>query len=156
VSRINLALLYTRMEKWEEAERIARSVQEICYRTMGPEHLYSLAVTGILGGAVMGRGETRRAEPILREALENSRSGLPEGHWRIGVALTRHGSALTEMKRFAEAERELLEAERVVKESLGTEHQRYREAIEKLIELYDRWGRPAESESWADLLDPPS
>ena len=156
VSRINLALLYARMEKWEEAEREARPIQEICHRTLGPEHLYSLSVSGILGGAVMGQGDADRAEPILQEALEHSRSGLPEGHWRTGVALIRHGSALTALGRFSEAERELLEAERVMREALGTEHQRYREAVEKLIELYDRWGRPMERESWADLLDPPS
>jgi non-specific serine/threonine protein kinase/serine/threonine-protein kinase len=156
VSQINLALLYARMEKWEEAERVARPIQEICHRTLGPEHLYSLSVSGILGGAVMGQGDVKRAEPILQEALMNSRSGLPEGHWRTGVALIRHGSSLTALGRFHEAESELLEAERVMKESLGTEHQRYREAVEKLIELYDRWGRPMERESWADLLNPPS
>ncbi|MCA9729976.1 MAG: tetratricopeptide repeat protein, partial [Candidatus Eisenbacteria bacterium] len=155
VSRINLALLYVRMGRWIDAEREGREVQEICHRTFGPEHVYSLSVTGILG-AVLGQGDAKRAEPILREAVENSRRGLPEHHWRTAVALIRHGSALSELGRYPEAERELLEGTGDIEASLGTTHDRYRDAAEKLVELYRRWGRAQDAELWAGKLAPAS
>jgi hypothetical protein len=52
------------------------------------------------------------------------------------------GQYLTQMTRFDEAERELLEAERIVAASMGPHHTRTMWVVKRLADLYELWDKP--------------
>ena len=63
-----------------------------------------------LGRVHLARKDAASAEPLLRQALEIRRRAFPEGDWRIAMAKSLLGEALTSLGRYDEAERLLLEA----------------------------------------------
>ena len=56
------------------------------------------------------------------------------------------------LRRYAEAEPYLLEASEWLRTNRGDDNSYTREAIAHLIDLYERWGRPGDAESYRRLL----
>ena len=76
------------------------------------------------------------------------------------AALAQHGRTLAAMKRFAEAEPELLEAYEGAIESRGSDHGDTKQTVKALAELYDAWhdsapdqGHDAKAAEWRARLD---
>jgi len=72
----------------------------------------------------------------------------PPGHWRIDEARVNVGVALVHAGRFADAERELLSVYQGLGVSRGTAAEETQLARKRLVELYERWGRPAEAQRY--------
>ena len=64
------------------------------------------------------------------------------GHWAIYNAQSGYGSCLLLARRYQEAEKELLAAHAGLADALGADHSRAVWAKERLVELYNAWGRP--------------
>jgi serine/threonine protein kinase/tetratricopeptide (TPR) repeat protein len=154
VSGINLALLYLRMGRWEECRRLAERMRDISRKTVGEDHLYTLAVESTLGNAYLGLGEAERAELLLRSVTDGFRRTQSEGHWRTGLSLVRHGTALTALGRYTEAESRLIDGHQILSEVVGDDDKRTREAVTGLVELYERSGQTELRERWARKLAP--
>jgi hypothetical protein len=60
----------------------------------------------------------------VRKGIANFEAQLGAEHWRTGNARMTLGLVLTNQRRFAEAERELNEARRILVTTLGPEHPR--------------------------------
>ena len=111
----------------------------VSHRTAGIElrervALSSAHVTAVLGDLV--------AQPAVREALALRRAGLPAGHRYIGDSLIELGTCLTGLRRFAEAEGHLLEAQRVFLAAADKDDDRVQRAGRRLQALYKAWGKP--------------
>lgn len=103
-----------------------------------------------LAGVRMDQRRFADASPLLRDAVAIRRGGLPEGHRYIGDALVELGRCLTALGRFADAERELLEAHQLFIEAVGATDSRTARARRGLAELYNAWGRPDDAARYAD------
>jgi len=94
-----------------------------------------------LGRLLNDRGAPSEAEPLLREAIAIRRQSLAREDWRIFEAEGYLGASLAGLGRFAEAEPLLETAYRRIRRRRGEEDLRTRQAMERLVTLYRRWGR---------------
>ncbi len=104
-----------------------------------------------LGGVYLARRDSEAAASWLRQALEVFRVTLPPDHWLIAEARSQLGSCLLLQSRFEEAEVRVLEGYRALFEKLGAEHQRTRDALERVVELYEAWGRSEQAVEYRAL-----
>jgi tetratricopeptide (TPR) repeat protein len=93
-----------------------------------------------LAGVYLDQGRFAAAEPLTRDALRVRRAALPSGHRFIGDALVTLGECLTGLRRFADAERALLEAHQLF--TSGADDEREARARRRLEALYTAWGKP--------------
>ena len=103
-----------------------------------------------LGRARSLQGKFGEAERDLDEACTILRNAPGQhahaAHW----AQCWRGACLTGLKRYAEAEPLLVEAEEGLRTAPGVPARHYRQAVEQLVKLYDAWGKPREAAKWRD------
>jgi hypothetical protein len=78
----------------------------------------------------------------LREAVELRTKSLPKEHFWVAIAESALGEDLYLQKRFTEAEPFLLESFESLKGSQGTQNPRTILAQNRLVKLYQDWGKP--------------
>lgn len=108
-----------------------------------------------LGGCQLHLGRYLDAETSLRESLGLRQSHLAAGHWQIGSAQSFLGATLVGQGRYEEAEPILLAGYETLMNDPETNPQRKREVVERLVELYDGWGRGEDAAHWRRRLPGP-
>ena len=128
--------------RYDLAEQDARRILEIVQKLPKGTSYYGTAYAA-LGRAMTKRGRAREAEPLLREALA------------IGQKSTRRGDTaqiqgylaecLIAQKRYAEAERLLIDSYQTLKNLQVPSSPVLEEARKELLKLYAAWGKPSAS-----------
>ena len=89
---------------------------------------------------------------LYREALEKTRKRYGEASPPVAGALAKLGSNLLEQKKYATAEPLLLAGYEGLKKReaqlLPNEKIRLTEALQRLLQLYDAWGKPEKAAEW--------
>ncbi len=102
------------------------------------------------------RQRYEEAEPLQREALVTAEQVWPEGHFLTETYRSHWGECLTAMRRFPEAEEQLLLSHRKLQEMLPEGHRSIVNRMRSLAELYEAWGKQEEASTWrAKLPKPP-
>ena len=101
-----------------------------------------------LGSVLQARGAHEAAEPLFREALALRREGFAEGHWLIADAASALGASLTLLDRHEEAEPLLVEGYETLATQRGTHDRFTQQAHQRLLDLYEAWGRPDEADRY--------
>jgi serine/threonine protein kinase/Tfp pilus assembly protein PilF len=137
-----------------EAEPLLRDLL-LAQRKTVPVDEVSLANTlSPLGWALTDMGQAVAAEPLLREALAIRTKRLPPGLWVTASTASLLGACLFRQDRYAEAEPLLRESVAVLQTARGVPPLRVRQALVRLIALYDAWGKPDRAEAYRlKLLD---
>jgi hypothetical protein len=106
-----------------------------------------------LGRIRMIQKRWAEAEALLRESL-NSRDAEGPYSWQMSLRRAELGQVLMEESKFAEAEpllvagyRGLVERKAVVPAIVSI-----RQAGERIVQLYDRWGKPDQAAQWRKEL----
>ena len=73
---------------------------------------------------------------------------LPPGHWQILSARSLLSGALAKQGQFADAEAMLLPTYEGLSKSEGAPPRRVSEALDRVIELYEMWGKREQADSW--------
>jgi len=107
-----------------------------------PGHLMFASPTLALGWARLARGDSKEAERLLREGLESRVKNLRPGDWTIAEAQSLLGACLVSRGSFAEAESLLTKSREVQAARLGASHRHTRDTLQRLVTLYEAWGRP--------------
>jgi tRNA A-37 threonylcarbamoyl transferase component Bud32 len=144
----NLALLLKDQGKLAEAETLARETLSRGRQSLPADHQYLAASLTLLGELLNATGRPAEAEPLLREALEKCRKGLPAGHARIALVEGLLGACLAAQKRYGEAEPLLLVGYRGLQTTPGATAAQRGKARERLVQLYEAWGKPALASRW--------
>ncbi len=147
-ARYALASLLRTKHDPEGAIRECRQVLALRGRTLPDTQPMVAATQQVLGLALLDLGRAREAEPVLRESLALRRKSLPPGHWHISSSESALGACLTAEGRYAEAESLLLRAEAGLESARGPDHERTVEARQRLVALYEAWGRPDRAARW--------
>jgi len=134
-----------------EAERLLRESLQVYRRQPSPAALDLAGTLASLGHILLAQSKFGEAEPFLRECLELRQNAAPDD-WRVFNARSLLGGALLGQMRFEAAEPLLLEGY----EGLKQREQRIpvgnrvfiREARERLVQLYEAWGKPAQAAEW--------
>ena len=99
----------------------------------------------------MAQGKFAEAEASARECLAIREKRLPEG-WEMFDARSLLGATLLGQKKYAEAEPLLLSGYSGMKDREeripADEKRRLKEALQRLVELYDATGKPKEAAKW--------
>lgn len=97
-------------------------------------------------------GQPQEGEKILREAVKIRTDLLPKGHYWVALANSALGECLTIEKRYDDAEPLLLESYETLKSSQGANNPRTQIALQRLITLYENWGRSDAASAYRDKL----
>ena len=107
----------------------------------------------VLGRILVGKGNPAAAEPLLREAVARYRETLPQGRVRIARAQSELGVCLVALGNYDEAEQLLLESFAAVSGG-GTEHGTLKsQALERLVDLYEAWGKPEAATTYLEMRE---
>src|SRR5262249_40419967 len=97
------------------------------------------------------------ADQILRDCLKLRERHEPND-WETFNTKSLHGASLLGQKKFAEAEPPLLAGYEGMKRREPTmppdRNITLREAIERLVQLYEAWGKPGKAAEWKARLGP--
>ena len=88
----------------------------------------------------------------MASLVETTRRALPPDHWFAATVQGFYGKCLMALERYAEAEQQVLAAYEAVNGALGAEDRRTRTLLERLVELYEAWGKPEDAERYRALL----
>ncbi|HJQ98366.1 MAG TPA: tetratricopeptide repeat protein, partial [Candidatus Polarisedimenticolaceae bacterium] len=94
-------------------------------------------------------GRPKDADPYFAQVEGRLRRVVPAGNWEIGRLLSDWGACRTELGMYPEAERllldgyEIMAADRSMKDAAAL-------ARERLVKLYDAWGKPADAVRWKE------
>jgi tetratricopeptide (TPR) repeat protein len=148
--RRTMAKSYLGLGLFDQAEPHARRAVEISREILGRGGAGRRATThdllAILGTCLLQQQKHAEAEPVLRECLAIREKEIPDD-WRRYATMSMLGEALCGQGKHAEAEPLLVEGhERMMPpEDLGV---RKREALERLVKLYEAWGKPEKAAEW--------
>ncbi|MBI1827294.1 MAG: serine/threonine protein kinase [Planctomycetes bacterium] len=144
----NLAMLLTDNGNLSEAESILKQNLEIRVRILGSDHRNTIRSRVNLAGIIQKQGRAAEAEAMLKEVLETARQVLPPEHGDIGWIERNYGDSLRALGRFEEAESYLLSGYSKLTTVLGKDHAWTRGAVDRIIDLYDAWGKPDKAEEF--------
>lgn len=135
-------------KRFTESAVWSRKVLALRGRTLDDTHPAIASSLSLLGRALARMDSLRAAEPLLRESLAMRRAQLPAGHYLIASSESILGEYLTLARRFAEAEPLLLTSERALVTSRGEAAPIVRDARERLVALYEAWGKASDAAAW--------
>ncbi len=156
----NLALLLQREDQYAEAETMIRESLAMRRRLFKGDHPSVALDLNNLSLLLRDKGELVASLSVGKEAVDMFTRTHGKDYWLTGYARMGRGRTLVRMKRFAEAEVELLEAERVMGAEKGVPAGRHKSCLEAVVQLYEAWnkadpsaGHAASAASWKAKLD---
>ncbi len=96
--------------------------------------------------------ETASTVQLIYRKRDVQKGDLPEGHWKIGYMMTLLGAAFSGQEKFEEAEPQLLDGYSQMKNDPEVPEERMQEALQRIIELYETWGKPDEAAEYRSML----
>jgi serine/threonine protein kinase/tetratricopeptide (TPR) repeat protein len=152
----NLADLYSKQARPHLAEPVLREVAAFLGEKFGrgsPRYAGQLA---LLSRSLLEQQRFADAEPLAREALTVLQHQEPE-LWTTFQAKSLLGGALLGQKKYADAEPLLCQGyEGMEKRELKIpkrDKERLTQALERLVQLYDVWGKPDKAAHWRKSLE---
>ncbi len=155
-----LCICHEQLKQYAQAEVWRRKWLPLAKAKAGPRsERYAVALAG-LGSNLIRQQKHADAEPFLREGLTLFEKLKPE-EWETFRTQSLFGAALLGQRKYADAEPHLVRGCRGMAgwaERLGPSHgsltqMPLTEALERLVHLYDSWGKPAEAAKWRKELE---
>jgi tetratricopeptide (TPR) repeat protein len=144
----NYSWVRRRLGDHEGAARLAREALAMRGKTLPDSHPMIAASLQVLALSLIDLGSADEALPLLRESLALRRRNLPPGHWLIATSESALGACLTALGRHREAEPILLGSYESLRGAKGEGHERTVEARQRLVALYEAWGKPARAAAY--------
>jgi eukaryotic-like serine/threonine-protein kinase len=140
-----------------QADTLCEMAEQARRRKPGGYPLANSCIITHLGAVRLAQRRYPEAEPLLREGLRLSEKHCPDAAYRF-YAMSLLGASLAGQKRYAEAEPLLLQSCQELQQRPASlspylkPTRRIRESIERLAQLYDAWGNPAQAAEWKQKL----
>ncbi|MGE0143338.1 MAG: tetratricopeptide repeat protein [Planctomycetota bacterium] len=103
-ARNDLAIVYRRMGRYADAERILKAMLAVREQRLGSTHRETIATRLNLGSILAQAGRPAEAEPLIRSAVRDFGEVLGDDHGDTMLARQHHVSALLNLDRKSEAE----------------------------------------------------
>jgi serine/threonine protein kinase/tetratricopeptide (TPR) repeat protein len=146
----DLACALTDLGALQEAEPLIREALTKTEAIYGQEHFGTVAAQQVLGWLLVKRGEPGQAEPLLQSCVDTfSRLDIPEHlAWLPAQGNSALGECLAAQQRFDEAEPLLVQGYDTIQEAKGDGYILTRIALERVIGLYEAWGKTDQVARW--------
>ncbi len=158
----NLIDRYEKIKRYDQAEIWRRKWLAVVKEKSGPGSVAYAAELASLAANLLHQKKWADAEAVAQESLEIGRQKEPDA-WGTFHAQSLLGAALSGQKRYADAEPLLLQGYQgmksreasILKPSRASKPTKSPliEASERLVELYEGWGKEAEAARWRKELD---
>jgi tetratricopeptide (TPR) repeat protein len=135
-----------------DAAGLMLEANEIYRRELGEDHERVANVYHNLAVVRREMGQLEIAVSLFRQAEAIREEKLGPDHWLTAVTRGSMGACLIRMDRYEQAEPLLTESFGILRESLGPDHSSTRWTAERLVELYERWGRPDDAGRYEEFL----
>jgi tetratricopeptide (TPR) repeat protein len=158
-TRANLANAYAHAGRMAKAEGLYREVLARRRKTLKPDSPLLANDLTRLGRILLENSRWSEAEPLFREALVIRTKATPDDWARYDV-MSVLGDSLLGQGRYAEAEPLLVAGYEGIKareaRTTAQEKVRLREAAERVIRLYESWGKTDQAAAWKTKLGCPT
>jgi tetratricopeptide (TPR) repeat protein len=152
--RLKLAAALADAGQFPAAEELLRSLLERWSPRLPADHPDLAAYRSLLGDVLTCSGRAGAAEPMLREALRSREQVLGKDHTLTAITRGYLGHCLAKLDRYAEAEPLLLAAWETLARSPERAPHRLADLKERLVRLYESWGKPAQAQHWRERALP--
>jgi serine/threonine-protein kinase len=156
ISMNNLALAYEETGQLDKAVLLYERTLAKRQAQLGPDRPDTLNSMNNLAGAYQKKGDFAKAERILRASLILRQQKQPDA-WTTFHTQSQFGGSLVGQKQYAEAEPLLLAGYEGMKQRQATipaHAKKYlTESLDRLVQLYDAWGKPEQANEWRQKLD---
>jgi tetratricopeptide (TPR) repeat protein len=147
---------YQKMKQPEKADPLLRELAEYWKRKAGPASAEYTGQLMALAMNLLGQRKGSDAESVLRESLAIRTKTQPDA-WSTFNTRSLLGGALLLQGKLSAAEPLLLQAwqgmrERQAQIPLQVRSRRLREAVQRLVELYEAWGKSDQAMRWRKEL----
>jgi tetratricopeptide (TPR) repeat protein len=150
-----LARVYLEQGNLASAEQLFRQTLAIRNKVLPADDPNLASTLDNLGLALIQLNRPTEAEPFLREAMAIKGKKAPD-RWDTFETRNRLGGALLGQKKYAAAEPLLVEGYEGMKareaEIPAQFKKRVTAAAERIIQLYDSWGKPDQAAEWRKRL----
>jgi len=157
-ARMSLAGLYVLEGKHDQAEQNFKDLMNINRRASGPEARVTLLTMSLHGWSRLHQQKYVEVETDLREVLRSLEKTQPD-EWERYNCQSMLGASLAGQKRFVEAEQLLLAAydgmishQSTVARPYPMRQKLHDEGGQRLVELYEAWGKPDKAAEWREKL----
>jgi tetratricopeptide (TPR) repeat protein len=155
----NLATLYRRQRKDSEAETLYLKVLESRRRILGSAHPDTANTAIGLSLLWLEQKKYKQAEPLLRDVISTCEKMRPDA-WSRFQSQSLLGASLAGQMRYNDAESLLLSGYRGLvereKNIPAVERNSVAQAGERVVQLYENWGRSEKAAEWRLRLRNPS
>ncbi len=142
---LHLTSIYCQRRDPAQAEMTAMRALKIAREKYPPEHFLNAEALAALSRALILADKPRQASPHLQEAMEKYRKLRDKSPSDSLTSAGILGECLTLLKRYEEAERLLNASYDGLKPIRGAQSPEMVEARQRLVKLYDAWGRPEQA-----------
>jgi serine/threonine protein kinase/tetratricopeptide (TPR) repeat protein len=147
---------FERAKQFDRAAAASRELLAIQSPKLPADHPNRAGLLAQLGLFLLQAGQPAEAEPVLRECLQIREQKLPDD-WTTFNTRSMLGGALLGQQKYAEAEPPLVQGYEGMKQR-GAKipppaKVRLTEALERLVQLYEAWGKPDEAAKWRKELE---
>jgi eukaryotic-like serine/threonine-protein kinase len=133
---------------FQQAESALSEALRIERGGLPPEHRRIGQTLCALGWLRAQTGQAQEGKRLLREGLAICRRAWPANHWVPADAESRLGGCRTALGQFEEAEALLLSSYQTMQAAQGTPPPRRIEGLERIVKLYETWGKPDKAAVW--------
>jgi serine/threonine protein kinase/tetratricopeptide (TPR) repeat protein len=140
----------------QRAGEVLREYLAAVRKEAGADETRLAGFQAILGKSFLFIGMAAAAEPLLRECLAIREKKIPD-YWHTFNARSLLGEALAGQQKYADAEPLLVQGYEGLKQREAkidaSGKVNLRLAVERLVQLYDAWGKPDEAAKWRKKLE---
>jgi eukaryotic-like serine/threonine-protein kinase len=156
---LDLANLLNQSGRGADAEPPLRDALEPFRKQSGPDDFRMARILAPLGRSLIQQGKWNEAEPVLRECLA-VRENLQPDEWTTFTTRSLLGRALLGQKKYAESEPLIVSGYEGMKAREAKipppGKPRLTEAAERVVKLYEAWGKKDKAAEWRARLAKPS
>ncbi len=157
-SRTGLINAYESLGRWADAEPRRRDALAVRRQTAKPDSPLLADELADLGRNLLAQNKGSEAEPLLRECLAIRGQAAPDDSAHYD-AMSLLGAALLGQGRYTEAEPLIVPGYEGMTERQATiampDRSRLREAAERVVRLYEDWGKAEQATAWKAKLGLP-
>lgn len=144
-----LAMVYTNLQRYEQARAMHIKGIQMRIDTLGKEHPATLQAMDNYSIQLFRDGNHQDAKSLLEDVLEIRLRVFGDEHHKTDLTRALIGRTLIIAQDFTQAEPILLDAHEGLIETLGPEHRYTLVARALLHDLYTKWNKPEQAESFA-------
>jgi serine/threonine protein kinase/tetratricopeptide (TPR) repeat protein len=151
----NLAALYTVQGKLDQAEALFTKVLDGMGRVLGTEHPETLRSMNNLATVYLNRRKLPESEQLYTQVLETQRKVLGDQHPDTLTSMGNLAISYQNQRKFAQAEPLLVSSyEGMVQRAAAAPENRpaLEAAGQRIVQLYQNWGRPDKAAEWTQKL----